>query len=114
MKQDYIGNNNLKRHFNPPYLVSNVDEINVLANSMENRLGITYNTKLLNCHPHQNDVDAVCRSTVNPAFLRIAPKITRKHKIQQGTKNEGKCKEAGQLQTKRLLIMLNQLPEDKE
>ena len=114
MKQEYTGNNNLTRNFNPSYLVSNVDEINLLANSMENRLGITYTTKLLNCHRHQNGVDAVCQYTVNPAFLRLAPKIKRIQKIQQGTKNEGKWKEARQRQTKKWLIMLNRLPEDKE
>ena len=32
MKQEYTGNNSLTRHFNPSYLVSNVDEINILAN----------------------------------------------------------------------------------
>ena len=114
MKQEYTGNNNLTMHFNPSYLVSNVDEINLLANSMENRLDITYTTKILNCHRHQNGVDAVCSSTVNLAFLRLAPKITRIQKIQQGTNNEGKRKEARQRQTKQWLIMLNQLPEDKE
>ena len=60
MKLEYTGNNNLTRNLNPPYLVSNVDEVNLLANSMENRLGITYTTKLLNFHRHQNGVDAVC------------------------------------------------------
>ena len=93
MKQEYTGNNNLTRHLNPPYLVSNADELNLLTNSMENRLGITYTTKLINCHRHHNGVDAVCRSTVNLDFLRLAPKITRIQKIQQGTKNEGKWKE---------------------
>ena len=58
--------------------------------------------------------DAVFRSTVNLAFLRLQPKITRIQKIQQGTNNEGKCKEARQRQTKQWLIMLNRLPEDKE
>ena len=110
MKKDYTGNNyNLSRNFNPSYLVSNVDEINLLANSMENGLGITYTTKLLNCHRHQSGVDAVCRSTANLAFLRLAPKITRIQKIQQGTKNEGKWKEARQRQ-KKWLIILNRLP----
>ena len=61
---------------------------------MENRLGLRYTTKLINCHHHQNGFDAVCRSTGNLAFLRLAPKITRIQKIQQGTKNEGKWKEA--------------------
>ena len=88
MKTEYTGNNyNISRHFNPSYLVSNVDEINLLETSMENRPGIMYTTKLLNCHRHQNGVDAVCRSTVNISFLRLAPKITRIQKIQQGTKN---------------------------
>ena len=99
---------------NPSYLVSNLDELNLLANSMKNRLGITYTTKLLNCHRHQNGVDAVCRYTVNLAFLRLAPKITRIQKIQQGMKNDGKWKEARQFQTKQWLIMINHLPEDKE
>ena len=99
---------------NPPYLVSNVDELNLLANLMENRLGITYTTNLINFHRHQNGVDAFCRSTVNIAFFIIVPNITRIQKIQQGTKNEGKWKEARQRQTKQWLIMLNRLPEDKE
>ena len=81
---------------------------------MENRLGITYTTKLTNCHRHQNGVDAVCRSTVNLAFLILAPKITIIQKIQQGTKNEGNRKEARQLQTKKWLIMLNRLTEYQE
>ena len=93
MKQEYTGNNNITRHLNPPYLVSNLDEINILANYMENILGITYTTKLINCHCHQNGVDAVCKSTVNISFLRLQPKITRTKKIQQGDKNEGKWKE---------------------
>ena len=114
MKQEYTGNNNVTRHLNPLYLVSNLDELNLLSDSMENRLGITYTTKLINFNCHQNGVDAVCRFTVNIAFLRLAPKITRIQKIQQGMKNEGKWKEAGQRQKKQWLIMLNRLPEDKE
>ena len=51
-KQEYTGNNNVTRHFNPPYLVSNLDELNILADSMENRIGFTYTTKLINCHHH--------------------------------------------------------------
>ena len=111
---EITGNNNVTRHLNTPYLVSNVDELNILANSMENMLGLIYTTKLINCHRHRNGFDAVCRSIVNLAFLRLAPKITRIQKIQQGTKNEGKWKEARQRQTKQWLIMLNRLPEEKE
>ena len=90
MKQEYTENNNVTRNLNPSYLLSNLDEVNLLADSMENRLGLRYKTKLINCHRHQNGFDAVCRSTVNLAFLRLQPKITRIQKIQQGAKNEGK------------------------
>ena len=114
MEQEYTRNNNVTRHLNPPQLLSNLDELNILADLMENRLGLRYTTLLINCHRHQNGFDAVCRSTVNIAFLRLQPKITRIQKIQQGTKNEGKWKEARQRQTKQQLIMLNRLPEDKE
>ena len=113
MKQEYTGNN-CTRHLNPPYLLSNLDELNILAYSMENRLGLRYTTHIINFHRHQNGFDAVCTSTVNLAFLRFQPKITRIKKIQQGTKNEGKRKESRQGETKQWLIMINRLPEDKE
>ena len=113
MEQQYTGNNIVTRHLNPPYLVSNLGELNILEDSMENRLGLTYTTHLINCHCRQNGFNAVCRSTVNLAFLRLARKITRIQKIQHGTKNESKWKEAIQRQTKQWLIILNQLPEDK-
>ena len=114
MEQEYIGNNNVTRNLNPPYLLSNLDELNILANSMENRLGLSYTTQIINCHRYRNGFDTVCRSTVNPEFLRLQLKITRIQKTQQGTKNKGKWKEARQRQTKQWLIMLNRLPEDKE
>ena len=81
---------------------------------MKNRLGLHYTTHLINYHRHHNGFDAVCKSTVNPAFLRFQPKRTRIQKIQWGTNNEVKCKEAIQSQTKQWLIILNQIPEDKE
>ena len=114
MDQEYTGNSNVTRNLNPPYLLSNLDELNILADSMENRLGIRCTTELINFHHHQNGFDVVCRSTVNLAFLRLQPKITRIQKIQQGMNNEGKWKEARQRQTKQWLIMLNQIPEDKQ
>ena len=101
MEQLYTGNNNVTRHLNPTYLVSNVDELNILADSMENRLGIRYTTQIINSHRYRNGFDAVCKSTVNLSFLRLQPKITRIQKIQEGTKNEGKWKEARQSQTKK-------------
>ena len=100
MEQEYTGNNNVTRHLNPPYLLSNLDELNILADSMENRLGLRYTTQLINCRRYRNGVDAVCRSTVNIAFLRLQPKITRINKIQQVNKNGGKWKESRQCQTK--------------
>ena len=76
-------------------------------------MGCVAEAKFVFSHHHKG-FNSVCKSTVNLAFLRLQPKITRIHKIQQGTKNEGKRKEARQIQTKQWLIMLNQLPEDKE
>ena len=103
MEQQYTGNNNVTRNLNPPYLVSNLDELNILEDSMENRLGLTCTTKLINCHRHRNGFDAVCRSTVNLDFLRLAPKIIRIQEIQQGTKNQGKWKEARQRQNRTMV-----------
>ena len=96
MEQDYTGNNNVIRHLNPPYLLSNLDELNILADSMENRLGLRYTTQLINFHRYRSGFDAGCRSSVNLAFLRLQPKITRIQKIQQGAKKKGKGKEARQ------------------
>ena len=87
MEREYTGNNNVTRHLNPPYLLSNLGELNILADSMENRFGIRYTTQLINVHRYRNGFDAVCKSTINLAFLRLQPKITIIQKIQQGTKN---------------------------
>ena len=76
MEQEYTSNNDA-RNLNPTYLLSNLDELNILADSMENRLGLRYPTHLTNFHRHQNSFNAVCKSIVNPAFLRLQPNITR-------------------------------------
>ena len=86
MDQEYKGNNCTKR-LNSPNLLSNLDELNIIADLMENRLGLRYTTHIINCHFHHNGFDALCKSTVNLAFLRLQPKITRIKKIQQDTKN---------------------------
>ena len=65
---------------------------------MENRLGLRYTTQLINCHRYRNGFDAVCKYTVNLAFLRLQPKITIIQKIQQVTNNESKWKESRQRQ----------------
>ena len=114
MEQEYIGNINVTRNLNPSYLLSNLYELNILEDLMESRLGLSYTTELINFHRYWNGFDAVRKSTVNISFLKLQPKITRIKKIQQGTKNEGRWKEARQRQTKQWLIMLNRLPEDKE
>ena len=81
---------------------------------MERRLGLRYTTILINVHRQTKGDDAVCRSTVNLAYRRHQPRITRIQKIQQVTKNEGKRKEARYRQVKQLLVVLNRLPEEKE
>ena len=75
-------------------LYLHVYEINLIANFMERGLDLRYTTLLINCHRQTNGDNAVCRSTVNLAYRRLLPKIARVQKIQQGTKNEGKWKEA--------------------
>ena len=80
---------------------------------MQNCLGILYKTLLINCHCQTPGDNAVGKSTVNLAFRRLQPKITKIQKIQQGTKKEGKWKEKRCKQLKQCLIMLNILPEEK-
>ena len=81
---------------------------------MQNRPGLRYTTLPINCHCQTHGDNAVSKSTVNLAFRRLQPKNKKIKKIQQGTKNEGKWKEARYQQVKQCLIMINRLPEDKE
>ena len=85
---------NVTKNHGRPYLLSSSSEINMLVNSMQNRLGLRYTTLLINCHRHTLGDNAVSKSTVNLAFRRLQPKIIKIKKIQQGMKNEGKWKEA--------------------
>ena len=75
-----------------PYLLSYSSKINLLANSMENRLGLRYTAILISYHRHTHGDNAVSRSTVNLSFRILQPKITKIEKIKQGTKDEGKWK----------------------
>ena len=109
----YTGNNETKRSARP-YLISYSYEINLIANSMKICLGLRYTTLLINRHTQTKGDNTLCRSTVNLAYKRLQPRITKIQKIQQGTKNEGKWKEARYRQVKQWLIMLNRLPEEKE
>ena len=81
---------------------------------MQNRFGLRYTTLVINCHHHTHGDNAVSISTANIYCRRIQPKIKKIDKIQQGTKNESKCKEVRYRQVKQWLIMLNILPEEKE
>ena len=81
---------------------------------MQNFLGIRYSTLLINCHRQTHGDNAVSRSTANLTFSKLQPKITKIHKIQQGTNNEGKWKEARYIQVKQYFTMLKRLPDEKE
>ena len=81
---------------------------------MQNRLGLHYTTLIINCRRKTHGDNAVSMSTVNLAFRRLQPKITKNQKIQQGTNNEGNWKEARYLQVKQWFIMINRLSEEKK
>ena len=70
------------------------NELIIVADCMEIRLGLRYTTSLINRHRKTQGFDAVYKSTVNLYFRRIQTKRTRIHKIQKVTNNEGKWKEA--------------------
>ena len=89
----YTRKNVTKKH-GRLYLLSYSSEINMLAASMQNRLGLCFTTLLINFHRHTHDENSVSMSTVNLAFRIFQPKITKTQKIQQGKNNEGKWKEA--------------------
>ena len=63
-------------------------------NSIQNRLGLRYTTLLINFRRQTHGYNAVSGSTVTLSIRRFQPKITKIQKIQQGTKDEGKWKEA--------------------
>ena len=109
----YTGKN-VTKYYGRPYLLSSSYEINLIENLMQNRLGLRYTTLLTNDHLHIHGDNAVSMSTVNLAFRRIQPKITKNEKIQQETKNGGKWKEARYIQVKQWLIVIIRLPEENE
>ena len=61
---------------------------------MQNCVDLRYTTPPINCRCQTHGDNAVSRSTVNLAFKRLQPKIRKIQKVQQGTNNEGKWKEA--------------------
>ena len=80
---NYTGKNVTKK-YGRPYLLSSSSEINLLANSMENCIGLRYTTLLINCHPNTHGENKVSRSTFNLAFRRLQPKKNQEYT----TKNE--------------------------
>ena len=94
--------------------LKHLDELNIIADAMDNHIGLRYTTHMINCHSHNKGFNAVCNCTDNLELLRLQPKRTKMQNIQKGMKNEGKRKEARLRQTKQWLIILNRLLEDKE
>ena len=80
MEQDST-ENNCTRNLGQPYLLSNLDELNILSDDMEKKLGLCYPNHIINSHRHHKGIYAVCKSNFNLAFLRLQPKRTRIHKI---------------------------------
>ena len=74
--------------------LKHLDELNILADAMENHLVLRCTTHLIHCHLQHKVFNAVCNFTVVLEFLRLQPKRTKMQNIQQGMKNEGKRKEA--------------------
>ena len=58
----YTGINVTKKH-GRPYLLSSYSEINILTNSMQNRLGLHYTTLLINCRRQTHGDNAMSSST---------------------------------------------------
>ena len=54
-------------------ILKDSNEITILADCTENRLGLRYTTSLINCHHKTQGFDAVCKSTANPDFKRLKP-----------------------------------------
>ena len=67
MEVHYTGGG-VSKHFGRPSLLNNLEELNILADAMENRRGLRYTTNLINYHLHHEGFNAVCNSTVNMAF----------------------------------------------
>ena len=47
MEQQYTGKH-ITKHFSKPYLLKNSDELNILADVIENHPGLRYTTYLIN------------------------------------------------------------------
>ena len=72
----FTGRNVTKNH-GRPYPISSSYEINMIANSIENRIGLCYTMLSINFHCQTHVYNVVSRSTVDLAFRRLQPKITK-------------------------------------
>ena len=66
-----------------PYLLYSSYEINILMNSIQNRLGLFYTTLLINCHSQTYGKNSVSRSTVNLAFRILQKKFRKYNRVQR-------------------------------
>ena len=87
----YTRNNETKKN-GRPYLISSSYEINLIANSMERRIGLRYTTLLINFHRQTKGDNSVYRSTVNLVYKRLQPRIKkiRKYNKEQRMRVNGK------------------------
>ena len=65
--------NNITKHFGQPYLLKNPDELNILEDAMENHIGLSYTTHIINFFRHHKGFNAVCKSTVSISFFILQP-----------------------------------------
>ena len=71
--KEWITQEKNSKHIVRLYLIKDSNELNIIADYMENRLGLRYKTSLINWHQKIQVFDAVCNSTVNLDFQRIQP-----------------------------------------
>ena len=72
-----VGRRSHPKKHDKPYLLSYSYEINLLASSTQNCLGLCYITLLINCHCQTHGENAVSSTTVNLAFRRLQPKYKK-------------------------------------
>ena len=89
-----VNRENITKKHSRHYLLSSSSEINLIENSMHNRIVLCYTIILINCHRQTHGYNAVSKFTVNLAFRRLQTKITKIQKIQQGIRNKGNWKES--------------------
>ena len=110
MEVQYKGNS-ISNYTSRSQLLKASNEINILVDCRGKHPGIHYTISQIKFHLKTQGIDAVCKCNVNLAFNRPKQK-TKTQKIQKGTNNEGKWKDARMCQAKQILIILNRLPDE--